>query len=654
MTVNGSRIVLGGSVVDLMEMQDALERISNHLTNRAEAPLAVASINLDHVHHFGTGAHLAGILDRVPPKSCSAPVEWLKLIDGAPLAAHARRLTGHPWPRIAGSDLIGPILERAGHLGVRVGFLGGMEETHQRLRSEFARSQPTLRVAGYWAPSREVISDPVRSAALAAEIKSADVDLLVVGLGKPRQELWIAEHGPQTGATVLLAFGAVVDFLAGRVRRAPRWVVNRGLEWAWRLAIEPTRLASRYLVDGPAAYLLVRRTSKSDAVYSRVKLPSRIGPHPSLVTTPPWNLEPGSRHGAIIIPAHNEAGVIERTLGSLAGLAAEGQVEVIVVCNGCTDSTAALSRRFAGVVVLEIDDASKPGAMNVGDDAAHSWPRLYLDADIEITPGAVLDVFEAVRSPSILAARPAFSYDTTGASLPVRCYYRARVRIPDTSAVLWGAGGYALSAAGHDRFGRFPELTADDAFVDSVFTESEKRTLSSVPTVVRTPRHAAGLLAVLTRQRRGVVELDTAGSTQERVLAILASVRGPAEAVDACWYGALTLAARLNHTWTARTSLPLWERDDSSRSKQRGTIPSAPAVVVPAVVVAAVVVPAVVVPAVVVPAVVVPAVVVPAVVVPAVVVPAAAAKAVIAAATTPPSGASPIPPVSANLEHQIK
>ncbi|TFD91455.1 WecB/TagA/CpsF family glycosyltransferase [Cryobacterium serini] len=614
MTVNDSRIVLGGSVVDLMEMKDALERISNHLTNRTEAPLAVASVNLDHVHHFGTGAHLAGILHRVPPKNRSASVEWLKLIDGAPLAAHARRLTGHRWPRIAGSDLIGPILERAGHLGVRVGFLGGMEETHQRLRSEFARSQPTLRVAGYWAPSREVVSDPARSAALAAEIKSADVDLLVVGLGKPRQELWIAEHGPQTGATVLLAFGAVVDFMAGRVRRAPRWVANHGLEWAWRLAIEPTRLASRYLVDGPAAYLLVRRTSKSDAVYSRVKRPSRLEPHPSLVTNPHQSVAPGSRHGAIIIPAHNEADVIERTLGSIAGLAAEGQVEVIVVCNGCTDSTAALARRFAGVVVLEIENASKPGAMNVGDDTAQSWPRLYLDADIEITPGAVLDVFEAVRSPSILAARPAFSYDTTGASLPVRCYYRARVRIPDTGAVLWGAGGYALSAEGHDRFGRFPELTADDAFVDSVFTESEKRALSSVPTLVRTPRHAAGLLAVLTRQRRGVVELDTAGSTQKRVLAILASVRGPADAVDACWYGVLTLAARLNQPWTARTSLPLWERDDSSRSEESGTIPSAPAAVKPA----------------------------------------AAARAYLAAATAPPSGASPIPPVGANLERQIK
>lgn len=570
MTVNESRIVLGGSVVDLLEMHDALKRISDHLTNRADAPLAVASVNLDHVHHFGTGAPLAATLEHLPRGGSSEEVDWLHLIDGAPLAAHARRVTGRAWPRLAGSDLIEPILESAGLLGVRVGFLGGTEDTHERLRSQFALLRPTLQVAGYWAPSREAVSDPARSAALAGEIKNADIDLLVVGLGKPRQELWIAEYGAQTGATVLLAFGAVVDFLARRVRRAPHWVTVHGLEWAWRLAIEPTRLASRYLVDGPAAYLLVRRTSAASAVYSGPKQPTRSEPPP--IDASPYSPPAGNPHGAIIIPAHNEAGVIERTLGSIAELATHGQVEVIVVCNGCTDATAALARRFAGVVVHEIGTASKPSAMNVGDEVANSWPRLYLDADIEIAPAAVLEVLEALRSDSILAARPTFAYDTTGASFPVRSYYRARMRIPVTKDALWGAGGYALNATGHARFGRFPELTADDAFVDGVFTSAEKRVLVTVPTRVRTPRHTAGLLAVLTRQRRGIVELDAAGSALERVAALFSSVRRPSDAADACWYTALTGAARLRSHWSARNFRPVWERDVSSR-----TAPSHPA-----------------------------------------------------------------------------
>ncbi|SEM93492.1 WecB/TagA/CpsF family glycosyltransferase [Cryobacterium luteum] len=562
MTVNKSRIVLGGSVVDLLEMGDALERISHRLSNRGDAPLAVASVNLDHVHHFGTGADLAGILHRVPLGNDSGPVEWLKLIDGAPLAAHARRLTGRAWPRLAGSDLIGPILKRAERLGIRVGFLGGSEDTHQRLRSEFVLSQPTLRVVGYWAPSREVVSDPVRSTALAAEIRSAEVDLLVVGLGKPRQELWIAQHGVQTGATVLLAFGAVVDFLAGSIRRAPPWITECGLEWAWRLALEPTRLASRYLVDGPAAYLLVRRTSRAEAAFCEAE---RRQPQ-ALIALSPLDIDTGSPCGTIIIPAHNEADVIERTLGSIAHLAAEGLVEVIVVCNGCTDSTAAQARRFAGVTVQEIDTASKPRAMNVGDELAHAWPRLYLDADIEIAPAAVLEVFKALRSGSILAARPAFTYDTTGASLPVRSYYRARRRIPNPDDALWGAGAFGLNAAGHSRFGRFPEVTADDAFVDGVFSSAEKRALPTVPTLVRTPRHTAGLLAVLTRQRRGVVELGAAASSRKRMEAALLSARRPSDAADACWYAALTLTARVKSLFAARSAHPQWERDFSSRA----------------------------------------------------------------------------------------
>jgi N-acetylglucosaminyldiphosphoundecaprenol N-acetyl-beta-D-mannosaminyltransferase len=83
------------------------------------------------------------------------------------------------------------------------------------------------------------------------------VTILVVCLGKPRQEEWIAEHGYASGAKVCLAFGAAVDFLAGRVSRAPQWMANYGFEWAWGLVREPRRLDRRYLLQGPKAYLAV-------------------------------------------------------------------------------------------------------------------------------------------------------------------------------------------------------------------------------------------------------------------------------------------------------------------------------------------------------------------------------------------------------------
>lgn len=253
------RISIGGSSLDLREFDEAVAYIAGRAASRdvRRPPLAVASVNLDHIHHFGAGAPWTGVLD----SRHRTAVEWLQLIDGAPLAAQARRLTGRPWPRLAGSDLIGPTLEAAQRNGVSVGFLGGTDSTHDLLRARLEQRYPDLRVTGFWAPGRDELNDPGLSRAIAREIAATHTGILVVGLGKPRQELWISRYGAETEARVLLAFGAVVDFLAGRVSRAPAWFGRNGLEWLWRLALEPRRLASRYLLEDPPAYLAVRRST---------------------------------------------------------------------------------------------------------------------------------------------------------------------------------------------------------------------------------------------------------------------------------------------------------------------------------------------------------------------------------------------------------
>lgn len=276
--------------------------------------------------------------------------------------------------------------------------------------------------------------------------------------------------------------------------------------------------------------------------------------------------------GAVIIPAHDEAGVIARTLRSLEPLAREPRVEVIVACNGCADETASIARGFAGVRVVETDRASKPIGLNLGDAAATAWPRLYLDADIEIPPETVLAVFRVLREPGVFAARPRYVYDTRGASGVVRAYYRARIRIPVPSDRLWGAGGYATNEAGHARFGEFPAVTADDSWFDGLFAPEEKRVVDAPPARVRTARDARDLLAVLARQRRGYVELGIAAHTGARARGLMASVRGPASAVDAAWYAALTLASRRRARRTlGRAGAPEWERDGSSRRASGGS-----------------------------------------------------------------------------------
>ena len=217
----------------------------------------MVSANLDHVHHFARNQQL-----QVPREAGSwGTVRWLNLLDGAPLVWRARQLTGRQWPRLAGSDLIEPILDAAEFNGWSIGFLGGSAATHADLAAVMSRRWPNLHVAGYWAPARVDLTAAPAAQALTSQIAQAQVTLLVVCLGKPRQEEWIAEHGYASGAKVCLGFGAVADFLAGRIPRAPRWMANHGLEWAWRLMREPRRLARRYLIQGPLAYLALQRHS---------------------------------------------------------------------------------------------------------------------------------------------------------------------------------------------------------------------------------------------------------------------------------------------------------------------------------------------------------------------------------------------------------
>jgi N-acetylglucosaminyldiphosphoundecaprenol N-acetyl-beta-D-mannosaminyltransferase len=257
---NPNRIRLGGAAVDLMEPHEVVGAVTRRIRNRAPdgRPLAIASANLDHIHHFGNRGASRPDLDADTPA-----LDWLVLLDGVPLVRRAERLTGRTWPQLAGSDLLPTLLESAEDIGARVGFLGGTEAMQQRLRDVLAQRHPGLRIAGMWSPPPIDLFGP-DAAGVTARIRAATVDLLVVTLGKPRQEQWILRHAAASGASVLLAFGAATDFLAGTASRAPAWMRRGGLEWTYRLLREPRRLARRYCIQGPAALWALRTQSRLD------------------------------------------------------------------------------------------------------------------------------------------------------------------------------------------------------------------------------------------------------------------------------------------------------------------------------------------------------------------------------------------------------
>jgi len=285
---------------------------------------------------------------------------------------------------------------------------------------------------------------------------------------------------------------------------------------------------------------------------------------------PAQKLSGQGQRGAVIVPAYNEAAVIKRTLAPLSGAAVDGIIDLIVVCNGCTDDTAGVARSVPGVRVVELEQGSKPAALNAGDAAATMWPRLYLDADIQISADAVLAVLDRLAQGDVLAARPTCRYDTDGASALVRSFYRARLRIPQHKIAMWGAGVYGLSAKGHQRLGAFPMITADDGYVDSRFDADEKTVVAADPAVVTTPADTKSLLAIIRRSHRGNIEMLTEGlglqaRTQktglDSAVAIVGTIRGPQSALDAAVYICMALAKR----WAVRPA-QVWARDESSRS----------------------------------------------------------------------------------------
>ena len=256
-------VVVGGQRVDLLQRDELVGAVSGALIG-TRAPLLLASANLDHVYRFEPEADLF---------ATTHAGQWLVLLDGMPLVWACRRATGRAWDQLAGSDILPDLLSRAEALGATVGFLGGPDSLREPLAATLQERWPDLRVTGHWTPPREVIEDDDASALLADVIRDAGTDLLVVGLGKPRQEQWMARHGARTGAKVAAAFGAAAEFVAGTQKRSPHVMSRMGFEWLYRLAREPRRLARRYLAEGPVALARVVRGVTIPNVAPRVLAP---------------------------------------------------------------------------------------------------------------------------------------------------------------------------------------------------------------------------------------------------------------------------------------------------------------------------------------------------------------------------------------------
>jgi glycosyltransferase involved in cell wall biosynthesis len=292
---------------------------------------------------------------------------------------------------------------------------------------------------------------------------------------------------------------------------------------------------------------------------------------------------------SVIIPAHNEERVIARLLEALTDGHAPGELEIIVVCNGCSDDTASVARGFgAPVQVIETDVASKVHAINLGDAAAHGFPRVYSDADVVMSLASVRDLAQALSGGRWLAAAPRVeTLFLPGTAWSVRAYYRFWMALPFVQEGMMAAGVYAVSEAGRKRWDILPDVIADDGYFRLLFGSDERTEVQTALSSVRAPAAFADLIRIKTRSRLGVAQLHARfpelyareKRTKRYGRALWAIARQPGLYPCAFPFLVVSVISRLRARQQARRAEGyLWERDRSSRGEPpSGDASAAPA-----------------------------------------------------------------------------
>lgn len=232
---------LFGMNIDGLTMQETLSRLKAWIRGDARDCRYVVTPNVDHVVQFQENKALR---DAYAGAS-------LVLADGAPVVLAARMLGLGVPERVAGSDLVPALLASwdDAERPLRVFLLGAAEGVADQAAERISAKWSHVDVVGTYSPPLGFENDPRENQNILDRIAKVSPDVLVVGLGAPKQELWVCKYRREIRANVALCVGATIDFLAGHKARAPHWMRRVGLEWLHRVISEPRRLAKRYVRD---------------------------------------------------------------------------------------------------------------------------------------------------------------------------------------------------------------------------------------------------------------------------------------------------------------------------------------------------------------------------------------------------------------------
>lgn len=254
------RIDLLGCPVDLISPQELLAEVETALYN--DQPMRLEGLNV------------AKLVDaRRSPSLMQALRQAERVhIDGAGIHLGLRWLKPSPPPRRAGIDLLGDLCALAVRLDVPIYLLGARPQIVQATATKLMTRYPGLRIAGF----RDGYFKPEEEPSVVDSIRRSGAKLLFIGMSSPRKEAFLYQHWAQLGVNLGMGVGGSFDVLSGELPRAPEWVQRIGMEWCFRMLLEPRRLAWRYLSSNHI-YAALLLAAKLNAVAARRKQGTRQG-----------------------------------------------------------------------------------------------------------------------------------------------------------------------------------------------------------------------------------------------------------------------------------------------------------------------------------------------------------------------------------------
>ncbi len=231
---------LFGIEIDAIRMDQAIGRLRHWIEGNHPRCRYVVTPNVDH----------AVLLQEHPGLRQAYQSADMILADGHPIV-WASRLLRQPLPeRVPGSELVPELFDAFNPTGqLRVFLLGAAVGVAAKAAQQMKRQWPNVQTVGVYSPPLGFEHDPAESNYILGRIALCRPDIVVVGLGAPKQEVWVHQYRDQIQAKAALCVGATIDFLAGEKRRAPVWMQRSGIEWMHRMCSEPKRLVKRYAKD---------------------------------------------------------------------------------------------------------------------------------------------------------------------------------------------------------------------------------------------------------------------------------------------------------------------------------------------------------------------------------------------------------------------